>query len=709
MSHRQNLKPLLQARSVAVVGLSRPGRFGGQLYANLRDFGYQGKIYGVNPRYTTLYDQPCYPSLRDLPERPDCAVLAVPNQRLLDVFTEAAELEIPAAVIFASAYSETANGQPGLQTRLTELAHRHNIAVCGPNCMGFFSLGSRLTLSGYESLPHLPSGSVAMISHSGSMWDALLQNNRHIYFNYAISSGNEMVTTVADYMQFALTDPSTRVIALFLETVRDPHTFVAALAEAAERDIPVVVLKIGRSRRGAQLAQAHSGAIAGEDGAYEAIFAYYGVRRVKSPDEMMNTLELFATGMRATTRYISAVLDSGGERGLLVDLAEAEGIDFAPISETTTARLTEVLEPGLDPVNPLDAWGTGNDYQQIYQNALRILDDDPATGLNLFAVDLCSAEDFSLSYFHVATTMQPQLSKPLVMLMHLTAAAGPAQVARMRQAGIPVLMDTETGLRAVRHLLEYSQYQRRRAEQIIRPEPALREWPAPAIRRLLRAQLAQAEGSLDEYAGKQLLQAYGLSTAPEIVATSLAEALQAAEQLGYPVVLKTAAGILHKSESGGVRLNLLNAEQLTTAYRDVEARLGPRVLVQQMVSGGVELILGMVHDRQFGPLLLLGMGGIFVEIFKDSRLLALPTRPDIVRETLLSLKGASLLQGARGRSPVNLEAIVEAAMHLTALIADLGDLIAELDINPLIALPDGAVAVDALIIVNQQCNSSGQT
>ena len=263
-------------------------------------------------------------------------------------------------------------------------------------------------------------------------------------------------------MQFALTDPTTRVIGLFLETVRDPQTFKAALIEAAERDVPIVALKVGRSERGARLAQAHSGALAGADAAYEALFAYYGVRRVKSPDEMMDTLELLATGMRASTRYITAICDSGGERGMLVDLAEAEGVEFAPISETTSAHLADILEPGLDPINPLDAWGTGNEYERIYQECLQTLDADPLTGLNVFAVDLTHASDFSPAYVEVALAVQPHLTHPLTFLVHLSAAAGDTQISRLRRAGIPVLLGTETGLRAIRHVLEYSEYQRQR-------------------------------------------------------------------------------------------------------------------------------------------------------------------------------------------------------------------------------------------------------
>jgi len=357
----QNLAALLRARSVAIVGINQPGKFGGQVYANLKALGYPGAIFGVNPNYDTLYDQPCYPSLQALPESPECAILGVSNARLTAVLQEAADVVIPSAVIFASAHS--------VQEGLANIAHAHHMTVCGPNGMGFIAYGHRLAASGYPVLPS-PPGNIALITHSGSVFDALTQNNRGLCFNYAISPGNEMVTTMADYMHFVMDDPTTRAVALFLETVRDPQGFITALAQAAERDIPIVALKVGRTRHAARLAQAHSGALAGEDAVFDAVFARYGVRRVKSLDEMMDTLELFATGMRPPTRHVAAIFDSGGERSMFVDMAESDEVTFAPIGAPTRARLAAALDPSLEPVNPLDAWGTLNDFDRTYAECL---------------------------------------------------------------------------------------------------------------------------------------------------------------------------------------------------------------------------------------------------------------------------------------------------------------------------------------------------
>ena len=692
LAPRQDLRPLLRARAVAVVGASESDRFGGRLCRNLRSFGYGGGVFYVNPRYERLFDRPCYSRLADLPERPDCALLAVPNARLQVALEEVAASGIPSAVIFANAWSDPADPGPPLQDRLAAIARAHGMVVCGPNCMGFVALAERLPVSGYDVNPDTPAGHVALITHSGSVWDALLQNRRGVAWNYIVSPGNEMVTTAADYMQFALADPGTRAIGLFLEAVRDPETFVAALAEAAERDVPIVALKTGRTARGAELARAHSGALSGEDAVYDALFARHGVRRVASIDELMDALELFATGMRPATPHVSALLDSGGQRALLVDLAEDCGVEFAAISDGTRARLAAILEPGLEAANPLDAWGTGNGAEEIYAESLLALDADPATGLSLFAVDLYPIDDPRATYPTIAAGVKDRLKNPLAWLTHASATTSEAQSAALRRMGIPVLLGTETGLRAVRQVVEYARFQRERRS------PELRVIPVPQQLPELRRRLLTAAPALDEHASKEILRAYGLSTTRELMASSVDEVVRAAEKIGYPVVLKTAGVELHKSDRQGVLFDLAGADVLADAYRDLERRLGPRVLVQEQIPPGVELILGIVVDPQFGPLLCVGTGGIFVEILADLRMLMLPTSADEVRGALGALRGAPLLGGARGRPAADLDAVVRSALGLAALACDLGDRIAAIDVNPLVALPDRAVVVDALIV-----------
>ncbi|MDW8326477.1 MAG: acetate--CoA ligase family protein [Anaerolineales bacterium] len=683
--HRQDLTPLLDPRSIAIVGISTPPRFGGRVYQNLRDFGYPGEVFGVNPRYERLHDQPCYSSLRDLPCAPDLAILAVSNNRLLAAMRDAAAIGVRAVVTSSSAQLPHAEGEPTLQAQLAEVARAHGMVMCGPNGMGFIAFARRAAAWGYPLVP-LPAGPITFISHSGTLADAMWQNRRGLRFNYIISPGNEIVTTLADYMQHALADESTRVIGLFLETVRDPETFCAALAEAAERDVPVVALKVGRSERGAQLALAHSGALAGEDAVYDALFDHYGVRRVRTPDEMLDTLELFAAKLRPRTRAITAMHDSGGERGLLVDLAEAEGVEFAAITAETTEKLAAVLDPALPPVNPVDAWGTGHDFAQVYRQCLLALDADPNAGLTVWAADMYAAGDLTESYVRTAIELKSQLRNPLVFLTNLAGAADEALCNFARAHGFPVLLGTESGLRAIRHVIEYTEHRR--------------EAPIPPPLSLSRNPCPPDDGKpLDEYDSLQLLARYGITVAESRIATSLAEAQCAARELGYPVALKTATGAAHKTDADGVRLNLSDEAAVEAAYRSLSERLGARVLVQRMATPGVELLLGLTRDPQFGLLLTLGLGGIFVEVLRDTRLLMLPLRPEAVRRALRSLRGAAVLAGARGRPPVDLEAIVQTALRLNDLAADLGERLIALDINPLIASPHGAVAVDALTVL----------
>jgi acyl-CoA synthetase (NDP forming) len=696
----KNIAAMLNAKSVAIVGISGPDRFGGQVFANLKLLGYDGKIYGVNPKYETLYDQVIYPSLSDLPERPDCVILSVGNSRLVPVLKEAADLAVPSAVIFSNAHGEV-DGIPIMDT-LKQVAIDSGMVVCGPNGMGTISYHQKLPMTGYRILQK-PAGNITFVSHSGSIWDAVRQNSRGINFNYAISSGNEMVTTVADYLMFALTDPTTKVIGMFLESVRDPDRFCKALSTASDKDIPVVALKVGRSQRAAQLAQAHTGALVGEDSTYDALFKYYGVQRVRSMDEMMDTLELFASGMRPHNSKMAAILDSGGERALLVDLAEDNTVEFAELSPKTLADLDEILEPGIKAENPLDAFGTNELWEAVFTSGMKILASDPEVGLTALCVDLYPRNVDPPTYESMTVAIKDEFKNPFVVLANVTATAADFKTSEFREAGIPVLMGTETGVRAIKHLFAHAEFQRKLRENNTHPAlPRLNKLPSKEKVTEIRNLLKNTKTAIDEVESKQILSEYGIRVSRERIVNSLAQALLEADEIGYPVVLKTAAGTAHKTEVRGIHLNLSNREELTSAYQDLESRLGTRVVVQEMVPEGVELLLGVIDDSQFGSLLMVGIGGILVEVMKDTQLIWLPTDAEKVKEAFRSLKFAEILKGVRGQEKSNLDAIVETTLRLGHFAQDCGDLIAELDINPLIAGWKEAVVVDALIIPKEE-------
>jgi acetate---CoA ligase (ADP-forming) len=723
------LAPLLEPRSVAVVGASaRPGSFGDQLVAQLLGGGYRGAVHLVNPRYREVGGRPCHRSLADLPGPVDLAVLAVPNAALEGQLQAAAAAGIPAAVIFASCIEgEPPEGDPPggrwlphrttpsraigpLAERLRTIAEAAGMVVCGGNGMGFFNLEQSLGVCGFPEPADLPAGPVAVVSHSGSVFSALLHNDRGLRFNLVVSAGNELVTSAAAYLDHALELPSTRVVALFLETVREPAAFRAALAKAADRAVPVVALKVGQGRAARAMVAAHSGALAGEDGAYQALFDAYGVARVATLDELADTCELLA-GRRAGAGALAAIHDSGGERAHLLDMAERLRVPLAELSGTTRARLEAVLEPGLPATNPLDAWGTGNDADRIFAACIRALLADPATAALALNLDLTTEPTPDTSYTGLAVDAAAATAKPVAVIANLASAADPAEAATLRAAGVPVLEGTATGLAAFGHLLAYRDFLARR-EGVDDPAPPgsgsatlPHRGTRPRTGRLRGARgrwwrrLGAAGWPLDEAEGLALLGDWGVPVVAAEVATGLEETLAAAGRVGWPVALKTAeAGVAHKSEVGGVRLGLDGPERLAAAYADLAARLGPRVLVAAMADPGVELALGVVADPQFGPLVMVAAGGVLVEVLGDRRF-ALPPVDHRQAMTMLDrLAVRPLLDGVRGAPPVDLDAVARAVVDLSALAVDLGDRLAVLDVNPLVAGPDGCVAVDALVV-----------
>ncbi|MGH2676286.1 MAG: acetate--CoA ligase family protein, partial [Actinomycetota bacterium] len=463
--------------------------------------------------------------------------------------------------------------------------------------------------------------------------------------------------------------------------------FRSVLVAAAERDVPVVALKVGREAQTRDLIEAHSGALAGEGATYDALFEAHGVLRVETLDEMADTLELLSAGRRASPGGLASIHDSGGERAHLADVAADTGVPFAAISEETRGRLAARLDPGLPAVNPLDAWGTGRDYEAIFADCTRALLDDPDTGALAFAVDL-SGEDLEPGYMEVAREVYPATSKPMAVLCNLTSAVAPGAAAELRADGIPVLEGTASGLLAFRHLFDYRDA---RARNTVEP-PA----PAPEELRRWRGRLG-ADEPWTEIEAMAMLSDYGVPTVEAAPASSAEEALDAAERIGWPVAVKTAEAT-HKSDVDGVRLGIGDADALREAYGDLAGRLGPKVTVAAMAPPGVELALGLVRDPQFGPLVMVAAGGVLIEVLRDRHVALPPIDEPRARSLVDRLAVRPLLDGVRGSPAADVDAVCRALVRLSALATDLGDLIEAIDVNPLIAGPGGCVAADALVI-----------
>jgi acyl-CoA synthetase (NDP forming) len=698
MSSTHSLTPLLKPRSIAFVGASpREKTPGNGILKSIRMGGYAGTVYCINPKYETIEGFPCFPALSALPEPVDLAVLCVGARHLEAALGAAIAAKARAAVIFDNPYLED-DGEPSLARRLSRMACAAGLPLCGANCMGYFNVADRVFVCGYPPAAEIASGGIFFITHSGTAFGSFCQSDPRLGFSCVVSSGQELATTMADYMDYALEQPSTRALALFLETVRDPRRFIAALEKAAGLGIPVVALKVGRTERSARLAVSHSGAIAGDDAAYEALFDRHGVVRVHDLYEMAATLTLLSQKRRLGAGGLSVVGDSGGERGMLIDLAADLGVPFAQISEKTVAVLKRRLFPGLPPENPVDAWGTVVDWDGIYRDILTALVEDPDTAIACILRDMRTGEFLSEGQVEIAKALAETTEKPVVMATNFSGTGHRDITMRAAAAGIPVLDGTRNLLIAVKHAMAYRDFL---ARAPLSPVPPV----AAALRTRWRSRLAEAR-ALDEAESLALLADYGISTLPHRVVETREAALGAAGSLGYPVVLKTAApGLFHKTEHGGVRLGIADAAALGAAYTEMAARLGPRVLVAPMAGRGVELALGFIADPQFGPLVMVSAGGTLIEVMAD-RAVALPPLDDAGALRLLDrLRLRPLLDGKRGQAPADLASLARAIARFSVLAADLGDMMGEADVNPLRAGAKGAVALDALIV--PRARSSG--
>ncbi len=681
------LRAVLEARSVAVVGASRkPGTPGNRMVKELLVGGFSGELAAVNPRYDTVEGVACYPSLGDVPFAPDLVLLGVGNRLLEEQMAASAERGARGVVVFASGLEDPPR-EPPLTRRLELIAREAGMVVCGGNCMGFADVERGLRALAFEERADLEPGGVTWISHSGSAFTALLHAERGVRFNLAVSAGQELTTTMADYMSYALERESTRAVALYLETVRDPATFRRALETAAERDVPVVALKVGRTETSGSLVTAHSGAMAGDEADLRRAVRRLrgGARRDAERDGgsagAAGIGEASAPGRPGRYPRLRRRAGSPGRRRV------RPGRPLARPSEETLRRVAAQLEPGLPAVNPLDAWGTGNDAYRIFLECSRHLVHDPDTGAFAYVVDLHS-EEADRNHAWVAERVWASTDKPFAVVCGLASAIQRSAAARLRSAGVPVLEDVASGLRAFGNLFE--RRDARALPPLNPPEP-----PPENVRRHWREALA-AGGGLSETDALRMLADYGIPTARTSAAADLDGVLGAAERIGYPVALKTATAS-HKTEVNGVVLGLEDDDALSDAYRVMAGRLGPAATVQEMSEPGVEMALGVVSDPQFGPLVMVSAGGVLIETLRD-RLLALPPLDETRARRLIDrLEARPLLDGVRGSPAANVVALARSMARLSLLAQDLGDLIGALDVNPIIVGPHGCVAVDALV------------
>lgn len=685
------LRPLLAPRSVALVGASvKPGTVGNLMVKALLKGGYEGLVCPVNPSYREIQGLTAYGALDELPEAPELAVLSLASARIEAAFDAAIEVGAKAAVIFDPCQIEGESAAPKLLERLRAKARESGLKVCGGNGMGYFNFDAKCHIS-FDPPPARPAGGICHIAHSGSAFLLPYGRSRHT-FNLAVSAGQEIGATVDLYMDYALEQPTTRVVTLFIEAVRNPEGFAEALAKARARDVPVVVCKVGRTAESARLALTHTGALVGDDAAFGALLDHYGAVRADSLDQLLASAHLLAQGRQPTADCFAAVTDSGGFRELLIDRAAAIGVPLADFTPATHEALKAVLPHTLEVTNPLDAAGPMDEnYGPTFRQSHDIVSRDANTGV--LGIEFYHDDENGARDGHLDGTLGAYRNsdKPVFVYTNLTDLPNERLTDLLDRRGIPVINGVDLALGAVKALFE-------RHALLSRPAPQLPPLPAQEVVETWRARLA-AGGTLGEQEGLCLLADFGVAAVEVRAAHDETAVLAAAAAIGFPLVLKTAMpGIHHKSDVGGVVAGIGDAAALVAAYRDMAARLGPAVVLEPQVARGVEFGLGLRNDPAFGPVVSLGAGGTLVELLDDRVHALAPFDAREAQRQLERLKLRRLLDGVRGAPPADMTALVTAIARFSVLCAALAEEVAEIDVNPLIAGPAGAVAVDALIV-----------
>jgi acetate---CoA ligase (ADP-forming) len=676
--------PLLRPPSIAIVGASERAKWPTLIYRNLRDFGYPGTVYPVNPRGGEVWGLRCYPDLASLPKPPDYALVIVPAPAVQGVLETGVAAGLKSATVYASQIGE--GDDPEIIARgaaLKALIERSGLLLCGPNCMGIHALRERNFGYPNADLCELQPGSVAFITQSGGTVQYLAATGAHrgVHFNYLISSGNELSLDLADYVNYFAQDESTRVIALFIEGIRRPQAFMAAAAKALAAGKPIIAMKTGKSQRARDSAQSHTGALAGDYSAYMAMCERYGIVTCPTLDDMVETLLAFQAGRLPKGPRVGFVTTSGGTVDLLYDyIEEIAGITTPDFDADTKITLRPLISPELTLKNPLDA---GNPSGDAADAAMCIaVANDPNVDMLAWAGTPPGGrrvrDPATMKRVAAAT------DKPVVGFIRMQHVTGKEAVEFQEQVGFPFLQGLPEVVRALAALAFYGA----RKGRAIAPLP-------PATGR--------AE-TLDQLA--QILERNGLPAPRSGLAATPSEAAVLATRIGFPVALKIAArAISHKTEAGGVRLNLASVDAVEHAGESLIAAASAAapgatidgLLVQEMVEGN-EIIVGAHTDPLYGPMLVVGAGGILVELIKDVAVRLLPVIPDDVRAMLAELRVTRLLQGFRGRPAGNIEALVRAICGLADVYLDHRHLLHDLEINPLIVGPDGVRAVDVRMV-----------
>ncbi|MCL2080788.1 MAG: acetate--CoA ligase family protein [Oscillospiraceae bacterium] len=694
-----NICKLLKPKSVAVVGASEKMGMGRDTCLNIMSYQNDlSRVYFVHPKYETVLGRKCYPTVSDVPDTLDLVILCTGRRNAESLLREAAGKGCGGAVIYASGFSET-GGDKGAdyESGLISAARELDIAVMGPNCSGFINFSDGIPAFAFEGNYHGKTGGIGLVSQSGQFCIDMM-NAAEVKLSYAISAGNGKIVTIEDYISFLVDDEDTKVIALYIEGIQNAARLEAGLRRAAQKRKPVVILKAGRSPEGAANASTHTGSMTGDDSIYDALFRKFGVIRVQDLQELRTTAALFAAiGKIPDRANFGAMCMSGGETGICADSGWLHGIRYQALRPKTLEKLKKLLPFYATPRNPLDMTVTLSYDADLFAEGILTFMDDPGIDIGILGYTITEkkpTEPEFIMFEGIKKASERLKKKPLVILPFVEGSRYPSFVETFIGMGIPVLAAPKYGFPALRHLADFIGY-----------KPSERRLAlAPPRKKQLNAK------PLSEYDSRSILLQAGVDIYLGELAHSVEEAEALAEQIGYPAVLKiNSADIRHKSDAGCVKLNLANAAAARCAYKQImknAKKLNAHtdgVLVQKMFTGGLEMILGVKRDKQLGPIMLAGLGGVFVELFRDAALYPAPLNRAEAKNMLRSLRAWPLLEGYRGGKTRDVEALADLMVALSDFACDNRDRLEELDLNPVLVMEEGrgVQVCDALLVIEQ--------
>jgi len=696
-----NLDPILRPRTVAVIGASRsPHTIGHQVLANLIGHGFTGSVYPVNPHAPSVHSVKAYPSVASIPDLVDLAVIVVPRQHVLNVAEECGQAGVRGLVVISAGFREIGGEGVEAERRLVEIVERHRMRMVGPNCMGVLNAHPDISMNATFAPTMPPFGHAAFVSQSGALGVSVLDYAAEygIGFSQFVSVGNKPNVSGNDLLLQWEHDPDVQVILMYVESFGNPRRFFE-IASRVTKVKPILALKSAKSKAGARAASSHTGALAASDTAVDALLAQTGVLRAGSIEELFDMAMAFSGRSLPRSRRTAVLTNSGGPGILAADALEAHALELVDLQPETVAKLKPLFPPEASIRNPLDmiASATAANYQTALDAILS--DEHVDSAVAIFVPPLgIRQEDVAESIVRVA---EHHHQKPVLAVL-MGREGLPQGKAELHRAGIPAYIFPESAARALAAL-------RRHREWRARPDVPPRELAVDRARVAAIAARARAEGrtKLSEIEALDVLTACGIPAAPARLARDAEEAARVAAELGFPVVLKIVSPqIIHKTDVGGVRPNVDSVTEAKVAcveMLDAVRQHAPHatvdgILVQRMIQGGRETIAGLTRDHAFGPLVMFGLGGVFVEAIRDVVFRIAPLRPLDAHDMVRAIRGVAILDGIRGAPPVDFAALVDVLLRVSQLALDVPE-IAELDVNPLLAFPNGVVAVDARVLI----------